>query len=77
MSKLPPIVNYDAIDAAILASIRAGRPTFRMMCANEQLAALCKGLQSKEWDRVIDRRLQALKRHGRIAYTSGVWVIKA
>lgn len=69
--------DYTAIDAAILASIRAGRPTFRMMCANEQLAALCKGVQAKDWDRVIDRRLQALKRHGRIAYASGIWVVKS
>ena len=68
-------IDYTAVDGCILSSIRSGRPTFPMMVDDRNLAHWCKQIQFKDWENVIDRRLQSLKRKGVIRYTNGMWLI--
>jgi hypothetical protein len=62
---------FRAIDEAIVAKIGQGRTQFVQLSYNADLEALAKplakGMHSPAW-RVIDRRLQALRKASRIAY---------
>ena len=62
---------FKAIDEAIVAKIGQGRTQFVQLSYNSDLEALAKpladGLHSPAW-RVIDRRLQSLRKAGRIAF---------
>ncbi len=49
-------------DAKIVAAIREGATKFHNI-----------GYAVKVWDRKLDRRLQALRRKGLIAYAKGHW----
>ncbi|KVG86064.1 hypothetical protein WJ47_12430 [Burkholderia ubonensis] len=70
--------TYSTLDAMILASIEAGRSTFGAMYAAD-VARECKRLGEslgvREDFRVLDRRIQALRRAGRIMYQDGRWSV--
>ncbi|WP_454691188.1 hypothetical protein [Achromobacter aloeverae] len=74
--------KYAQIDAAILDAIKAGRTTFAEMQTSGLmviLAPVCtvdRYGDSQEW-RVLDRRLQALRKAGRITFYKGQWKVVA
>ena len=72
-------IDYTQIDAAIIKEISEGRGKAAIIVANTE--SLTKPtltnnqLTYNGTFRVIDRRLQALKRNGSIVYTRAGWVI--
>lgn len=71
--------KFVSLDEAILAAIKTGRTTFVSIVGNVE--ALAKPLATPDrWgrsnhDRVVDRRLQALRKQGKIAYKAKEWSI--
>jgi len=62
-----PKMNYEALDAQIIAKVAEGANRFDRICVPlEERADFFAG-KGKGW-RLIDRRLQALKKSGRLAY---------
>lgn len=73
-------IDYSALDAALLASLRSGKKRFSALTADGAGAiarALDPALDEKgESFRLVDRRLQALRRAGRCSYiTKTGWSI--
>lgn len=75
--------RYAALDVALMAAIRAGADTFGALLAQEALLRDATALASadrwgqKNGDRVIDRRLQALRKAGKLAYAERQWRVVA
>jgi hypothetical protein len=75
-------LNYTEFDKALLTQIAAGRDTMmRLDSAESGLNKLAEPLRVKDrWGhltpyfRVIDRRLQALRKRGEIRFDGKVWV---
>lgn len=71
--------KFATLDEAILAAIKEGRTTFVSIVGNVE--AMAKPLATPDrWgrsnhDRVVDRRLQALRKQGRIAYKAKQWFL--
>jgi len=62
--------DYSALDAEILKLINAGCNTFTAMRVNSNLIALSQPFvteRTEDW-RIIDRRLQALRKASKIRY---------
>lgn len=78
--------DYAAFDAELLSQIRAGRNRMHVLDCCATLAALAKPICDKanegkskwnhvpEW-RIIDRRLQALRKSGKIRHDGKVWLL--
>jgi len=66
--------KFAAFDDTILSVIRDGRNTFHMMWTPEirEMVQCFLPPNGDEW-RVLERRLQALRKAGRIAYVKGHW----
>lgn len=64
------MADYTKFDAALLALLAGGMRSFAGLAAqlNAQAAAFCTGRQ--EPFRVVDRRLQALRNKGLVAYNT-------
>ena len=60
-------MNHDAFDAALIGLIREGRRRYVQFCFNAKLASLAPAVAG-DYGRYIDRRLQALRKAGRITY---------
>lgn len=66
---------YDDVDGAILAAVQSGKTTFSQILPAVKAKATPVAPKSRwagdgEW-RVVDRRLQALRKDGRLSYTRG------
>jgi hypothetical protein len=65
------VSRFKGIDDAIVAEIGKGCTQFAQLLNNQELEALAiqlsEGRHSHAW-RVLDRRLQAIRKAGRIAY---------
>lgn len=73
-SKSP--AQYDALDRAIVAAIQGGRTNFTSIAYGEDIQALAKPHSlSPDPFRVVDRRLQYLRKHRRITYFGGKWSV--
>lgn len=74
--------DYTAFDAELIRLIKAGRDTFTQLDGHQPLAEMAKPFclakrgcyPQPEW-RVIDRRLQALRKAGQIKHSAGKWHI--
>lgn len=70
--------DYAAFDAELLAQINAGRNKMMLLDTHKPLLELAlpfaAASKSPEF-RVIDRRLQALRKAGNIHYTGQVWEV--
>ncbi|QWF62921.1 hypothetical protein KM864_18615 (plasmid) [Ralstonia solanacearum] len=70
--------GYEKLDSLILASITAGRGTFGKLLEGD-LAVECKRIADAQgidqFDRVLDRRLQALRKAKRIMHQDGRWSV--
>lgn len=70
--------QYDKLDAAIIKAIRRGACSFNRIVNNRDasLEAHLIGEQTgaPTW-RIVDRRLQAMRKKGRIAYAKGAWSV--
>ena len=64
--------KYEELDALIVESIRSGRDTFGLLCGRKT-GELASKLSPNEPDRVIDRRLQALRKRGVIRFAGTCW----
>lgn len=70
--------KYSDFDQLVLDEIRSGRQTFAEM-QTRQVMRLAEDLavpdrwNNKAPDRVLDRRLQALRKAGKIAHIAGRW----
>ena len=64
--------KYEELDALIVESIRNGRDTFGQLCGGKT-GALATQFSWMDADRVIDRRLQALRKRGLIRFSGGRW----
>lgn len=62
--------DYTEFDAELVRLIGSGRRKFAALCSNTRLLELARPLASPSGaeDRIIDRRLQALRKAGRIHY---------
>jgi hypothetical protein len=60
--------KYEAVDAEIISCIRSGRRTFSEMGTAKATAEP----MGEGW-RIVDRRLQSLRKRGLIEYVSGSW----
>lgn len=73
-AKEPPTNRYEALDSMLLTAIKAGANQFCMMTTRE-IATVADTLAKPRRDgvregwRVIDRRLQALRKAGVIKYS--------
>lgn len=74
--------DYTAFDAQLLELIRKGRDTFTQLEGHKPLIEMAKPFciavrsrYAQEQYRIIDRRLQALRKAGKIEYHSGKWHI--
>lgn len=74
------MTDYSKFDAALLASIGTRPRNFTELTTRRELVALVESLGAKSksghpvpTDRIFDRRLQALRRAGRIRYSRGKW----
>lgn len=73
--------DYTSLDAALIRLIKSGKTQFGMLVDSRLLRGLTAPFvtaNSPEW-RVIDRRLQALRRAGRIRFSriNGAWEVIA
>lgn len=70
-----PVKDFTQLDAAIVEEIKSGNNTFTLLQLS-RAAALAKPFVTPRGDveRVIDRRLQALRKKGAIRYSKGVWL---
>lgn len=70
--------KYDTLDAAILKAIRRGKTKFFDIDADLSVHALSNRIGDATgvvgW-RIVDRRLQALRKAGRIVYAKGAWSV--
>jgi len=71
------MTDYTEIDAALLAEIKEGRnATWAMVDATNKLTKPMWHKYDLSGMRVVDRRLQALKKAGKISYARATgWVI--
>jgi len=62
--------DYTEFDAELVRLIGSGSRAFSALCSNTRLLELARPFvsQSGAEDRIIDRRLQALRKAGRIHY---------
>ena len=62
--------DYTEFDAELVRLIGSGNRVFSALCSNTKLLELARPFVSPsgEEDRLIDRRLQALRKAGRIHY---------
>lgn len=69
--------DYTAFDAELLVRIEAGFDNFTSLAKLPTLRQLGKQFESERSDygRVIDRRLQALRKAGKIRYSGGAWSV--
>ncbi len=77
------MATYDRLDAAILSAIGNGRATFTQIHSLRSIYSLTTDLSAESWKprsgttepfRFLDRRLQALRKAGKIEFTGGSWV---
>lgn len=76
--------DYTAFDALLLDKIKSGKNTFRQLEADNDLKIMAKpfcsntrtstGYPQPEW-RIVDRRLQALRKSSKITHAGGAWRI--
>ena len=68
--------KYTTLDNMIVISIMAGSDTFTLLLQSGHLVdEAWKHDTGTGADRVIDRRLQALRKAGRIKYAAGKWEV--
>lgn len=77
------MIDYSKFDAAMLAEIRTNPQDFTALMTTHRLAEAAMSLDAKdrfghpvELDRIFDRRLQALRRAGKIRYSGTKWEIR-
>ena len=61
--------DYTKLDAAIIAEIKGGATRFIDLNRKGPVLEEARKVNSYEWDRAIDRRLQALRKAGRINHS--------
>lgn len=69
--------DYTAFDAELLAQIKAGRNRMMKLEIHKPLLEMAKPFcapTTPAW-RIIDRRLQALRKAGKISHDGAVWAI--
>lgn len=67
--------DYTAFDAELLSQINAGNSRTGLLCDQKRLMNLAKPFctnDSPEW-RIVDRRLQALRKKGKIRFDGAKW----
>ena len=68
--------KYTKLDGLIVAAIADGHNTFTLLQRNDAVLDEADMHDTGTgFDRVIDRRLQALRRAGRIKYEFGKWEV--
>jgi hypothetical protein len=68
--------NYQEFDRALLSQIQAGRNTMTLLGHTSDLRALAVPHQGKaQAFRVIDRRLQALRKARKVRWDGKVWLV--
>lgn len=74
MSKID---RFTAIDSAIVMAIGQGAQTFAALCRHPEVMPTAEAMASRQscGDRVIDGRLQSLKRAGAIRYVNRLWEV--
>lgn len=66
--------KYAELDALLMQSIRDGRDTFGSLCrGSADKLAVEFGLPRSSGDRVVDRRLQSLRKRGLISFSKSRW----
>lgn len=70
--------DYTKLDAAILNAIRSGKVEFTSIAYNDHIEALAKQFTTPQkyvdnGFRVVDRRLQALRKLGLISFKAKRW----
>ena len=73
--QLEPILKYATLDDAILTAIQSGKRDFTSIAYNDAIEALAKphARRMTEVFRVVDRRLQALRKRGLIEFREKEW----
>ena len=70
--------QYDKLDAEIIKAIRRGTNTFTCISISGAVANEAHRLGeltgAAGW-RIVDRRLQAMRKKGRIVYAKGAWSV--
>jgi hypothetical protein len=67
--------DFTDLDAAIIGAIVGGRKTFTPIVATVMPLAKPHAANEDQVFRVVDRRLQTLRRQGRVAYVKGLWCV--
>ena len=76
---MKPRHDYSRLDRAILDAIRAGASNFTKIVSSKSVDSLAHELAKDDsatgW-RIVDRRLQALRKQERIVHSSKGWHLK-
>jgi len=69
--------SFSQLDSAILCAIATGENSFTLLQQQEHIIQLAIPFETPFGDagRVIDRRLQSLRKNGKIEYTKGKWEV--
>ena len=65
--------NHEAIDSAIVKAIGEGKTQFSQLRYDDVIDALAQGHDANNAYRVIDRRLQSLRKRRLITFWKGKW----
>jgi len=68
--------TFAEFDEAILSAIRAGRNSFQLLQTPDLMEMAQRYAGHLDPDRALDRRLQALRKEGRIAFINKRWQCK-
>lgn len=69
------MIDYSKLDAAIIAAINVGFSTFYAINRRGAVASVAERINPLEPWRVVERRMQALRKAGRIAYAGREWSV--
>ena len=72
--------QYDKIDSLIVEAIKSGRNSFNLIFNTRPVldeAHCISSINRRDTDRIVDGRLQALRKRGLIEHTKGRgWIVK-
>lgn len=68
--------HYDVIDGLILDAVKRGSSTLYADFVEREADRISRAT-GRETMRIIDGRIQSLRKSGRIAYVSGAWQVQS
>lgn len=70
--------DYTELDSCILKAIQDGEMAFSALINTKAVQTAARSVETHqgEYDRAVDRRLQSLRKSGKIEFSRGSWKLK-